>query len=437
MKTARLVVLAVLASAYAVYGHLMSICTHTSPSKPGRLNVMFGTYHANLNGKTAPGVVTLTDPGGNKYSGGFTSIKGFTISKTDQMPAARTKILNAYAGEIPADSQINCYSKTGEDKIPPAPPGVHWGVPILDNASTIFNGYYTRPSILAMASLTIDGASSGNWGVSTSGTDVNFAPCRDSDICRVSTSYPIELYNLEVADGGAQCTNITQTINSSVTQSTVAACRNTNSSSGSICSNTCATASDKMVGKLQCVNGTFMGNPKCYSSLTGAACDASVPPANSISLGTCGSSLASGQSCLPVCKPGFFASNASTCLDGKFTPTVCAGVACTGVQAPKDGALGSCPSDGRLSHGAACTPKCTAPMFIISAVNGGQTSCDMGTTTMATCVRAPPTPVPTPTPGPNGTLNKPFNGTASSSTRAGPHAAAGMALAALVMTLAA
>eukprot|EP01062_Namystynia_karyoxenos_P013487 TRINITY_DN14864_c0_g1_i1.p1 TRINITY_DN14864_c0_g1~~TRINITY_DN14864_c0_g1_i1.p1 ORF type:complete len:1400 (+),score=173.72 TRINITY_DN14864_c0_g1_i1:65-4264(+) len=53
-------------------GHMAYVCSATSPSKPGRVTVLFGVYHMNpTTDGSVPGAVTIKDPLGNSHQEAF------------------------------------------------------------------------------------------------------------------------------------------------------------------------------------------------------------------------------------------------------------------------------------------------------------------------------------------------------------------------------
>jgi hypothetical protein len=105
-------------------------------------------------------------------------------------------------------------------------------------------------------------------------------------------------------------------------------------------------------------------------------------PANG-ALGTCPSTLASGSSCQVSCSTGYaVAGVATTCSSGTLTLQTCLPAACA-VSAPANGTLGTCPPT--LASGSSCQLSCSAGYTL----TGAATSCLFGGLTAQMCAPNP------------------------------------------------
>ena len=87
--------------------------------------------------------------------------------------------------------------------------------------------------------------------------------------------------------------------------------------SGRTCSPKCSRAGYSLVGVTSCNNGELIP-----AACQAAACDTRTPPRSGTS-GTCGPSLASGETCAPSCNDGFALSVVSRCVAGMLTAATC------------------------------------------------------------------------------------------------------------------
>jgi len=87
--------------------------------------------------------------------------------------------------------------------------------------------------------------------------------------------------------------------------------------SGRTYSPKCSRAGYSLVGVTSCNNGELIP-----AACQAAACDTRTPPRSGTS-GTCGPSLASGETCAPSCNDGFALSGVSRCVAGMLTAATC------------------------------------------------------------------------------------------------------------------
>eukprot|EP00933_Yihiella_yeosuensis_P021141 TRINITY_DN16811_c0_g1_i1.p1 TRINITY_DN16811_c0_g1~~TRINITY_DN16811_c0_g1_i1.p1 ORF type:complete len:2351 (+),score=235.87 TRINITY_DN16811_c0_g1_i1:1056-7055(+) len=106
------------------------------------------------------------------------------------------------------------------------------------------------------------------------------------------------------------------------------------------------------------------------------SCDASRPPENG-EVGNCQNPLLSGGNCQPSCDSGYTVSGFTSCHAGNLIPATCRPNRCI-VPAPPNGTRGNCHET--LRHGQTCKPVCI-PGFEPS----GENSCSLGRLIAATC----------------------------------------------------
>jgi hypothetical protein len=109
-------------------------------------------------------------------------------------------------------------------------------------------------------------------------------------------------------------------------------------------------------------------------------CEAPTAPDNG-AVGTCTLALTSGGACQPTCDAGYTVSGTSSCFAGTTTLATCEPNPCEGLQAPANGAVGTCTTT--LASGGACTPTCDAGFMKQGA---DDTTCLLGAATPAICV---------------------------------------------------
>jgi hypothetical protein len=113
---------------------------------------------------------------------------------------------------------------------------------------------------------------------------------------------------------------------------------------------------------------------------TSAPCDASSPPLFG-DKGDCPAVLPSGVSCTPRCTgQGYTISGVTSCNNGELTAAVCKAAGCDAASPPRNGRSGTCGS--RLASGETCAPSCNAGFKV-----SGMTRCQVGILTAATCER--------------------------------------------------
>jgi hypothetical protein len=115
--------------------------------------------------------------------------------------------------------------------------------------------------------------------------------------------------------------------------------------------------------------------------------------------GNCPSTLASGSSCQLECASSYFLNGSATsCSNGVLTEQTCEPASSSGscaVTPPVNGLIGSCPST--LASGNSCSFVCNANDYIV----GNATSCSSGVLTAQTCSTTPPVCAVTPPPNGN------------------------------------
>ena len=123
----------------------------------------------------------------------------------------------------------------------------------------------------------------------------------------------------------------------------------------------------------QCLFG-YMGQPACV----GLPCDTSLAPENGFA-GDCSGTLASGESCQPLCSEGYTVSGPSTCLLGNLTAAQCLPDPCDASAAPKNGSPGNCTSN--VMSGESCQLLCNVGYTV-----SGPVTCLLGNLTAAQCL---------------------------------------------------
>jgi len=239
--------------------HLTQICTATSASTPGRIDFYLGSYHAKI--RRPRGTVHLVNTGGTKVTGNFN--EAFHVNPRDYKigsPADTAKKLKKVVGnKMPKNSVVTCYTHHGipGSKAPPKGGGV-WIIPAATSlprhkwACANTGAYSTTQS---WARIKVLKATSGDWKLTTKGTDMNFNPGRG--LCAMSYRNPKWIQGMAVADGSPPCKG-TPPVPSSIDKNSV---KNCPKFSGAVCStakcNTKLLKSPKMHGQIACIKGKW------------------------------------------------------------------------------------------------------------------------------------------------------------------------------------
>ncbi len=108
-------------------------------------------------------------------------------------------------------------------------------------------------------------------------------------------------------------------------------------------------------------------------------CDSSAPPIFGGS-GNCTAELQHGQDCRYSCKVGYTVSGLTSCFNGELKAVSCLALPCSLQNPPRNGLLGTCKSS--LASGQACEPTCNDGFKV-----SGESTCLAGTLKAATCDR--------------------------------------------------
>jgi hypothetical protein len=272
--------------------HLTEFCTSTSPKAPGRIDFYFGTYHAAAYKARPKGQVDLVNTGGTKARGYFNDIK--QVPRNEYMittPEKSEALVKKLFTDMPKGSTVTCYTGRGAAKtrtnqappkgggqwIMPAPRGAKQGVMNNGRAATNNNQGFT-PSIKAQhggwncyslsrgfARVTVPKATSGDWKLTTQGTDMNFAPIGVGwDLCAMSNKNPKWIGGMSVAAPGPAAKG-TPKVPKSIDANSV---KNCPKFSGAVCSTAkCAKGmfkgTPKLTGNIMVKNGKWVSTVKC------------------------------------------------------------------------------------------------------------------------------------------------------------------------------
>lgn len=243
--------------------HLTQICTSTSTSTPGRIDFYFGTYHANIN---APkGTVHLLNTGGTKATGDFK--EAFHVHRNDwnigTPKQTADKLRKVVGSKMPKNSQITCYTGHGIPASKAAPKGGGtWIIPAASSTpnhkfACQFSGAWKMTR--SWARVIVPKATSGDWKLTTTGTDMNFDP-GSKGLCMMSSKNPKWIQGMAVADGSPPCKG-SPPVPSSIDKNSVKNCPRF---SGAVCStakcNTKLLKAPKMHGQIACVKGKWSVN---------------------------------------------------------------------------------------------------------------------------------------------------------------------------------
>lgn len=148
--------------------------------------------------------------------------------------------------------------------------------------------------------------------------------------------------------------------------------------SGDSCLPTCD-ANYKGVGVRKCFAGQVIDEFKCVPF----PCDASATPENGKAF-PCTDVLASDTACVPTCKQGWGPSGSRSCSLGKLVDTFkCIHAPCDASEPPQHGSAGNCTKE--LKSGGTCTPACDSASGLVPT---GSRSCYMGVlTNLFDCVQ--------------------------------------------------
>merc|ERR1712072_1137448 len=174
-------------------------------------------------------------------------------------PAQTASSLRKVVGsKMPKNSQITCYTHKGipGSKSPPKGGG-NWIIPAKSNLPTnswaCGNGAWA--TTWSWARIIVNKATSGDWKLTTTGTDQNYNP--GSGLCAMSNRAPKWIQGMAVADGSPPCKG-TPPVPSSIDKNSV---KNCPKFSGAVCStakcNTKLLKSPKMHGQIACIKGKW------------------------------------------------------------------------------------------------------------------------------------------------------------------------------------
>ena len=96
-------------------------------------------------------------------------------------------------------------------------------------------------------------------------------------------------------------------------------------------------------------------------------------------LGTCGATLAHGQTCIPECDEGYTLSEPMSCAYGRMSRPRCTPNRCVVTDPENATSSGDCPPT--LEHGATCQPECKDGHTLV-----GVTACSCGRLEVAQCI---------------------------------------------------
>jgi hypothetical protein len=203
--------------------------------------------------------------------------------------------------------------------------------------------------------------------------------CTDLDECATGVSN---------CDSNAVCTN--------TAGSFTCKCKPGYSGNGLTCSDLNECLAAPCDSNAACSNTVGSYTCSCNSGYTGTGvscaaipCRFNQPPANG-TMGTCNGFLASGASCQPLCSAGYTVSGPTRCFAGNLTQSTCSPNSCDAFAAPLNGRPGNCTAT--LPSFSSCVPTCNSGFSV-----SGQTTCNLGALTPATCepiscmMTAPPT----------------------------------------------
>ena len=145
---------------------------------------------------------------------------------------------------------------------------------------------------------------------------------------------------------------------------------------GEVCVPTCDRGYS-VDGATKCKKGQLKSIARCVPS----DCDVNLDDMPNATAGTCGGTLAHGESCQPKCNRGFESSGPTTCNKGRLRATTCVAGACDirEVETPHSTDPGGCRSD-ELASGESCAPVCDAGYALTQAMK-----CEAGRLTRAIC----------------------------------------------------
>jgi hypothetical protein len=152
---------------------------------------------------------------------------------------------------------------------------------------------------------------------------------------------------------------------------------------------TCTTTLSSGQTCQQVCNSGYNGSPSsCLNGkLTAGICSAKVCDATTVitngkNKGDCTSTLVHGASCEQVCNTGYTLTSASSCMAGTLTAGACTPSACDASSPPTNGTVGTC--TGSVPSGSTCQISCKT-----GYTASGTSSCLNGVVTSATCGPAP------------------------------------------------
>eukprot|EP00940_MAST-03C_sp_MAST-3C-sp2_P001036 g1036.t1 len=211
------------------------------------------------------------------------------------------------------------------------------------------------------------------------GTGTCAASLRSGESCAFTCNAGTSLGNTTCTNGSIntdQClTDCDLSSLAAPANGSLGTCTGTLGGYGQTCSFAC-NSGFTVSSTITCTNGTLVPSalPTCDANCSASVIAAVSVPGNATT-GTCNVSLASGESCAYECASGFLLSGSSYCADGVFSSNAtcsrCVNCTCA-FEAPANGGTGTCGTT--IASGASCLPTCnigySASVEQVSCVDG-------------------------------------------------------------------
>ena len=276
--------------------HTTALCSCSSPSNPGGVTVLFGTYHG-ASQSVGSGTCKLGNVASGASEGAFAGSIAVNIPSSTSVASLTNKVKAAAGAKlvpgtnkrfIYADSTCQCYNT---DPGMASSSTIEYLSPVAQTAS----GHCYNSNIRAFHMATLQNQNSGTFSVELVGTNDVLAPIGSKAPCSTIEGKK-NFINIDISDGGAKCMGYPAPV-AGVVDATRAACYGT--SSGGLCGVTCSDPNAVRLGEIKCTNGAWESNLVCSTEKTCKLGD--------LSIGGSDSNAVSGTGC------GLFTEAGSTC----------------------------------------------------------------------------------------------------------------------------
>ena len=289
--------------------HTTALCSCSSPSNPGGVTVLFGTYHG-AGENVGSGTCKLGNVASGASEGAFSGSLSVNISPSSSVASLTNKVKAAAGAKlvpgtnkrfIYADSTCQCYNT---DPGMASSSTIEYLSPVAQTAS----GHCYPSNIMAFHMATLQNQNSGTFSVELVGTNMVLAPIGSKAPCSTIEGKK-NFINIDISDGGcggSQATCADGKVNhcasappavAGVPSSALAACAGT--SSGSLCGVTCSDSAAKRLGEMKCTDGNWINSLVCSTKKTCNLSNLSIPgsDSNAVSGAGCGLFTEAGSTC--------------------------------------------------------------------------------------------------------------------------------------------